>query len=96
VDAHFHSVKVFIIQKSWRLHFAETFMARFGLGQASLQVSRHHPADFLVTILDRDVFEEVANINSSPPRRPAVPAAQVVASGPSYPSGDEVLCQALP
>jgi hypothetical protein len=35
-------------------------MARFGLDQSNIQVSRHNPANFLVSILDKDIFEEVA------------------------------------
>jgi hypothetical protein len=45
-------------------HVAEVFMVRFGLDQSSIQVSRHNPTDFLVSILDRDVFEEVAGRDS--------------------------------
>jgi hypothetical protein len=45
-------------------HVAEAFVYRFGLDHSSIQVSRHHPADFLVSILDRDVFEEVASRDS--------------------------------
>jgi hypothetical protein len=41
-------------------HVVEAFMFRFGLDRSCIQVSRHHPADFLVSILDRDVFEELA------------------------------------
>jgi hypothetical protein len=47
-------------------HVMEAFMSRFGLEQSSIQVSRHHPTDFLVTILDQDVFEEVASHHSFP------------------------------
>jgi hypothetical protein len=34
-------------------HVMEAFMSRFGLEQTSIQVSRHHLTDFLVTILDQ-------------------------------------------
>jgi hypothetical protein len=45
-------------------HVVEAFMSRFDLNQSSIQVSRHNPVDFLVSILDRDVFEEVAGRDS--------------------------------
>jgi hypothetical protein len=45
-------------------HVAEAFMVRFGLDQSSIQVSHHNPTDFLVSILDRDVFKEVVHPDS--------------------------------
>jgi hypothetical protein len=33
-------------------HDAKAFVYRFGLDHSSIQVYRHHPADFLVFILD--------------------------------------------
>jgi hypothetical protein len=47
-------------------HIMEAFMSRFGLEQSSIQVSRHHLTDFMVSILDQDVFEEVAGHHSFP------------------------------
>jgi hypothetical protein len=47
-------------------HVMEAFMSRFGLEKSSIQVSCHHPTDFLVIILDQDVFEEVAGHHSFP------------------------------
>jgi hypothetical protein len=47
-------------------HVTEAFMSHFGLDQSNIHVSRHNPADFLVTILDRDVFKEVASRDSFP------------------------------
>jgi hypothetical protein len=40
---------------------SDAFISNFGLDQSSIQVSRHYPADFLVTIFDRDAFEEIAD-----------------------------------
>ncbi len=65
-------------------HVMEAFMSRFGLEKSSIQVSCHHPTDFLVIILDQDVFEE------------AVPAQKMVAKESSYPCGHEILRQAVP
>jgi hypothetical protein len=45
-------------------HVADAFASRFGIGPSSIHVSRHCPLDLLVTILDRDTFEEVANRRS--------------------------------
>jgi hypothetical protein len=47
-------------------HVAEAFASKFGLAYSSIQVSKHSPADFLVTIFDHDAFEEAAGHNSSP------------------------------
>jgi hypothetical protein len=41
-------------------------MYRFGLGHSSIQVSQHHPADFIMTIMDREVFEDIAGRDSFP------------------------------
>jgi hypothetical protein len=40
-------------------HVVEAFMFWFGLDRSCIQVSRYHLTDFLVSILDRDVFEEL-------------------------------------
>jgi hypothetical protein len=45
-------------------HVAESFMYQFDLDHSSIQVSQHHQAYFLVSILDQDVFEEVASRDS--------------------------------
>jgi hypothetical protein len=47
-------------------HVSDAFISNFGLDQSSIQVSRHYPADFLVTIFDRDAFEEIADCKSFP------------------------------
>jgi hypothetical protein len=47
-------------------HVAEAFTSKFGLDYSRIQVSKHNPADFLVTIFDRDAFEEAAARNSFP------------------------------
>jgi hypothetical protein len=36
-------------------------MSRFGLDHSYIEVSRHNPADFLVSILEQDAFGEIAN-----------------------------------
>jgi hypothetical protein len=45
-------------------HVAEAFMVQFGLDQSNIQVSHHSPADFLVSILDNGIFEEVTGRNN--------------------------------
>jgi hypothetical protein len=45
---------------------AEAFTSKFGLDYSRIQVSKHNPTNFLVTIFDRDAFEEAAARNSFP------------------------------
>lgn len=45
-------------------HVAEAFMHQFNIDRINIQVSRHNPADFLVTISDRDAFEEATRRDS--------------------------------
>jgi hypothetical protein len=45
-------------------HVAEAFASQFGLDYSSIQVSKHSPADFLVSIYDWDAFEEAAGRDS--------------------------------
>jgi hypothetical protein len=77
------------------VHVVEAFMVRFGLDQSNIQVSRLNPADFLMPILDRDIFEEVfgRQLHSW---RTTVPSSPMVVEGPSYSNCDEVLRPAVP
>jgi hypothetical protein len=45
---------------------AKAFTSKFSLDYSSIQVSKHSPTDFLVTIFDCDTFEEAAAQNSFP------------------------------
>jgi hypothetical protein len=47
-------------------HVVEAFTVRFGFDPSCVQVSRHNPTYFLVTILDRDAFEEITGQDSFP------------------------------
>jgi hypothetical protein len=42
----------------------EAFVSRFGLDYSSILVSKHNPADFLMSIYDCDTFEEVVGRNN--------------------------------
>jgi hypothetical protein len=45
-------------------HVADAFANHFSIEPSSIQVSRHYPTDFLVTILDRIAFDVVATHRS--------------------------------
>jgi hypothetical protein len=47
-------------------HVVKAFIVHFGLDPSYVQVVCHNPANFLVTILDRDAFEEIAGRDSFP------------------------------